>query len=216
MNASSATAAGSLAVGAGAGAGAGVDPETGSSSPKLGGDALRPRFPRPYFEGILGGDSGPTPLEVGSAMGPEDRPLDSATDGGGLPLPSSAAVGPEGAPPRSSSAVMSMGPVSDAGRFQLRVNAEVVVFGSTEPGARVTLAGRPVDLRPDGSFTFRCALPDGRFELRLVAVSAQGHGQRGAVLTLRRGTALLGEVEVHRTIDPGLSSPEATPRGVLR
>ena len=46
--------------------------------------------------------------------------------------------------------------------FWFSLNAELIVYGATEPDAEVTLQGLPVKLRPDGTFTMRFALPDGR------------------------------------------------------
>ena len=94
--------------------------------------------------------------------------------------------------------------------FWFRVNAEVVVFGSAKPGAQVTLSGRPIALRPDGSFTFRCALPDGRFELPLVAVAPRGSEVRHATLTLARQTVVQGGVGSHPGT-PGLPPLDAIP-----
>ncbi len=39
--------------------------------------------------------------------------------------------------------------------FWLNINAELIVYGATEPGAQVTLGGRPIQLRPDGTFSCR-------------------------------------------------------------
>jgi hypothetical protein len=38
----------------------------------------------------------------------------------------------------------------------------------------VTIGGQPVELRPDGTFSHRFALPDGLQQLAVVAVSPQG------------------------------------------
>ncbi len=86
-----------------------------------------------------------------------------------------------------------------AGRrdFWFRVNAEVILHGSTEPDARVTIAGRPVALRPDGSFSFRFAFPDGNFRLPIEAVSADGLDGRKAAVRFLRATTLEGDVGVH-------------------
>ncbi len=54
------------------------------------------------------------------------------------------------------------------------MNAELVLYGGTEPDARVTIGGQPVELRPDGTFSHRFALPDGLEQLAVVAVSPQG------------------------------------------
>jgi len=58
--------------------------------------------------------------------------------------------------------------------FWFNVNAELVVYGSTEPNAQVMLGGRPVQLRADGTFSFRFALPDGRYALPASAYSVEG------------------------------------------
>lgn len=81
--------------------------------------------------------------------------------------------------------------------FWFKVNAELIIYGSTERDARVTIAGRPVALRPDGSFSFRFALPDGDFTLPAVAVNAAGTDGRTAQLRFTRATVLTGEVGVH-------------------
>lgn len=92
--------------------------------------------------------------------------------------------------------------------FWFAVNAEVVVYGATEPDAAVTLAGRSIKLRPDGSFSLRFSLPDGDFHLPIVAASADGMERRGAELRLSRATGISGEVGVHPQ-DKSLRPPAA-------
>ena len=58
--------------------------------------------------------------------------------------------------------------------FWFRLGTELIVYGATEADARVTLQGRPVDLRPDGTFTVRFELPDGKQVIPAVAESADG------------------------------------------
>jgi hypothetical protein len=79
--------------------------------------------------------------------------------------------------------------------FWLNVNAELVIYGGTEPGASVTLDGVPIKLRPDGTFSCRFALPDGNYELALAAMSEQGD-LRQATLKFSRRTDRQGEVGV--------------------
>jgi hypothetical protein len=62
--------------------------------------------------------------------------------------------------------------------FWLNVNAELVIYGATEPDALVTIGGEPIQLQPDGSFSYRFALPDGNHELPVIAVSTQGEERR--------------------------------------
>jgi hypothetical protein len=90
--------------------------------------------------------------------------------------------------------------------FWFMVNAELIVYGATEPDAKVTLGGTPVKLRPDGSFSFRFALPDGNYDLPAVAVSADGTDARAADLKFSRQTQYHGEVGVHPQ-DPALKAP---------
>lgn len=98
----------------------------------------------------------------------------------------------------ASSAELTSAPAIEGRRgFWFRVNAEVILHGSTEPDAQVTIAGRPVALRPDGSFSFRFAFPDGDFRLPVEAVSADRMDGRKATVRFLRATALEGEVGVH-------------------
>lgn len=98
----------------------------------------------------------------------------------------------------ASSAELTSAPAAEGRRsFWFRVNAEVILHGSTEPDAQVTIAGRPVALRPDGSFSFRFAFPDGDFRLPVEAVSADRMDGRKAAVRFLRATMLEGEVGVH-------------------
>ncbi len=99
--------------------------------------------------------------------------------------------------PASSGELTSVPPPEGRRSFWFRVNAEVILHGSTEPDAQVTIAGRPVALRPDGSFSFRFAFPDGDFRLPVEAVSADRMDGRKATVRFLRATALEGEVGVH-------------------
>jgi hypothetical protein len=90
--------------------------------------------------------------------------------------------------------------------FWFNVNAELIIYGATEPTAKVTLDGREIKLRPDGSFSFRFALPDGKYELPAVAVSADGSEARAANLKFSRATKYHGNVGAHPQ-DPALKPP---------
>jgi hypothetical protein len=76
-------------------------------------------------------------------------------------------------------------------RFWFQLDAELIVYGATEPNARVTLQGEPVKLRPDGTFTMRFALPDSRQIIPAVAASADGIEERTIVLAVERNTKQL-------------------------
>jgi hypothetical protein len=73
-------------------------------------------------------------------------------------------------------------------KFWFQLDAELIVYGATEPNARVTLQGEPVKLRSDGTFTMRFSLPDSRQIIPAVAVSPDGVEQRTIVLAVERNT----------------------------
>ena len=72
--------------------------------------------------------------------------------------------------------------------FHFQIDAELIVYGATEPNARVTLQGEPVQLRSDGTFTVRFSLPDSRQIIPAVAASADGIEERTIVLAVERNT----------------------------
>ena len=90
--------------------------------------------------------------------------------------------------------------------FWFNVNAELIIYGATEPDAKVTLGGHEIKLRSDGTFSFRFALPDGKYDLPAVAVSADGTDGRAAELKFSRETEYLGDVGATPQ-DPSLQPP---------
>jgi hypothetical protein len=93
----------------------------------------------------------------------------------------------------------------DARDFWLSVNAELIVYGATDPSTQLTLGGQPIRLRSDGTFSCRLALPDGHHELAIVAESPQGEVRR-VRLEFQRATACQGEVGVQPP-DPNSKGP---------
>jgi hypothetical protein len=63
-------------------------------------------------------------------------------------------------------------------KFWLVVNTELIVYGATEPDAKVTVQGKPITLRQDGTFTLRFALPDGKQVIPVKAVSSDSVEER--------------------------------------
>ncbi len=78
--------------------------------------------------------------------------------------------------------------------FWFQLDAELIVYGATEPSAKVTLQGEPIKLRPDGTFTMRFSLPDSRQIIPAVAMSADGIEERTIVLAVERNTKHLEPV----------------------
>jgi hypothetical protein len=97
--------------------------------------------------------------------------------------------------PLGSPAVTSFGsgawPVGKERQFWFQLDAELIVFGATDPRARVTLQGEPVKLRADGTFTMRFSLPDSRQIIPATAVSADGIEERTIILAVERNTKRL-------------------------
>ena len=92
--------------------------------------------------------------------------------------------------------------------FWFNVNAELILYGATEPDAQVTIGGRVIKLRPDGTFSYRFALPDGQYELPAVAISYDKTDGRAAELKFGRSTEYRGDVGTHPQ-DPQLKAPLA-------
>jgi len=65
-----------------------------------------------------------------------------------------------------------------AKEFWLMVNTELILYGQTEPDAKLTVGDQPVNLKPDGSFSLRFFLPDGKHIIPVVATSSDGEQVR--------------------------------------
>lgn len=90
------------------------------------------------------------------------------------------------------------GALSDHGRngFHFEIDAELIVYGRTDPSAKVTLQNSSVALRPDGSFTMRFSLPEGRQIIPGTAQTRNGLEERTIILAVERNTKEL-EPMVH-------------------
>ena len=56
-------------------------------------------------------------------------------------------------------------------KFWLVADAELIVYGATEPDATVSIGGRPIELNPDGTFRFQISFQDGLIDYPIVAVA---------------------------------------------
>lgn len=59
--------------------------------------------------------------------------------------------------------------VSD--KFFLEVWTELILYGRTEPDAELTVEGKKVNLKPDGTFSIRYALPVGDYQYKVTGIS---------------------------------------------
>jgi len=76
--------------------------------------------------------------------------------------------------------------------FWLKADTELIVYGATEPDAKLTVQGQSVTLRADGSFSLRFYLPDGTQEYPIEAVSADGTMKRKITFSVKRDTTTEG------------------------
>ncbi len=73
-------------------------------------------------------------------------------------------------------------------KFWLAVNTELIVYGQTEPDAKLTVQGKEIKLKPDGTFTLRFALPDGKQVIPVEATSKDGIDRRRVTPIVTRKT----------------------------
>jgi ABC-type phosphate transport system substrate-binding protein len=73
-------------------------------------------------------------------------------------------------------------------KFWLVADAELIVYGATEPDASVTIGGNPIQLTPDGTFRFQTSFQDGTIEYPIMAVAADGEQSRWIHMTFERQT----------------------------
>ena len=78
--------------------------------------------------------------------------------------------------------------VGKPGKFRLIADAELIVYGDTEPTAALTINAQSVKLNPDGTFLLRVDFPDGKKEFAIKAVSADKSEQRKITITAERKT----------------------------
>jgi uncharacterized protein len=73
-------------------------------------------------------------------------------------------------------------------QFWLVADAELIVYGATEPDATVTIGGQPVKLNSDGTFRFQMSFQDGVIDFPVFAVAADGEQNRSVHLKFERET----------------------------
>ncbi|MEB3336228.1 MAG: DUF4912 domain-containing protein [Leptolyngbyaceae bacterium] len=73
-------------------------------------------------------------------------------------------------------------------QFWLVADAELIVYGATEPDATVTIGGRPIQLSPDGTFRFQMSFQDGLIDYPIMAVAADGEQNRSIHMKFTRET----------------------------
>ena len=72
--------------------------------------------------------------------------------------------------------------------FWLVADAELIVYGATEPDATLTIGDQVVPLSADGTFRFQVHFPDGNLNYPIKAVAADGEQSRSITMKFDRGT----------------------------
>jgi len=73
-------------------------------------------------------------------------------------------------------------------KFWLIADAELIVYGATEPDATVTIGGKPIQLNSDGTFRFQMSFQDGNIDFPIMAVASDGEQTRSIHMTFDRET----------------------------
>jgi uncharacterized protein len=73
-------------------------------------------------------------------------------------------------------------------QFWLVADAELIVYGATEPDASVFIGNRQIQLNPDGTFRFHMSFQDGLIDYPIVAVANDGEQQRSVHMKFERET----------------------------
>jgi len=72
--------------------------------------------------------------------------------------------------------------------FWLVADAELIVYGATDPAARLTIGGEDVPLSADGTFRIQVPFRDGQQLYPIEAIAADGEQKRNITLEFRRTT----------------------------
>lgn len=78
--------------------------------------------------------------------------------------------------------------IDDTRDYPFSLEAELIVYGSTDPRCEFTLMGEAVPVSDDGSFSVRFHLPNGRQVVPAVTVTPDGSETRTIVMAIERNT----------------------------
>ncbi|MCY4360401.1 MAG: DUF4912 domain-containing protein [Cyanobacteria bacterium MAG APA_bin_95] len=72
--------------------------------------------------------------------------------------------------------------------FWLVADAELIVYGATDPSASLTIGDEPVPLTPEGTFRLQVPFRDGQQQYAIKAVAADGEQKREVTMAFQRTT----------------------------
>lgn len=88
----------------------------------------------------------------------------------------------------SGAGLFASAPPAKPRKFWLVADAELIVYGATEPDATVTIDGEPIELSADGTFRFQMSFQDGMIRYPIVAVAKDGEQTRSIHMDFERKT----------------------------
>jgi uncharacterized protein len=88
----------------------------------------------------------------------------------------------------SGAGLFASAPPAKPRKFWLIADAELIVYGATEPDATVTIDGEPIELNSDGTFRFQMSFQDGVIRYPIVAVAKDGEQTRSIHMDFERKT----------------------------
>ena len=110
------------------------------------------------------------------------------TSGIGMSGMTTSGIGMSGIGMMSGAGFSASAPPCRPRQFWLVADAELIVYGATEPDAMVTIGGRPVQLNSDGTFRFQMSFQDGLIDFPIFAIAADGEQNRAVHLKFERET----------------------------
>jgi Flp pilus assembly protein TadD len=102
-------------------------------------------------------------------------------------MPTSSGIGMSGIGMSGAGFPASIPPIRPR-QFWLVADAELIVYGATEPDATVTIDGQPIQLNPDGTFRFQMSFQDGIINYPIIAVAVDGEQSRSIHMEFERET----------------------------
>lgn len=86
------------------------------------------------------------------------------------------------------------GAMNRRNKFFFDLDVELVIFGSTQPDARLLVDGDPVSIREDGSFAIRHPMPNVRQVIPVTARGRDGTEEQTVVIAVERNTKIMDPV----------------------
>ncbi len=83
--------------------------------------------------------------------------------------------------------------------FHFELDVEMVVFGSTQPHARLNIGGEPATVRSDGTFSARVPMPNTRQVIPVTSRARDGSDEQTIVIAVERNTKVMEPVSSNNT-----------------